>query len=251
MGFTHDSGLVALSIAIAILGAFTGLIVTSGLRGATGPGARLQVGLGGLSFGGGFWAMQMIGILAVIAPVETGYSLGIAMLSILIGMLFTSAALAVMAKRMFGRYTLTASVIFLGSGLEVMHIVGVSGLRGAFVLSLWWPAIAVSTVIAGQVAFLVLWFAFRNRGLLETAVASIALGLAAASMHFAGMQAVSFLPAGSPLVPVPAGSAQGQLAFIIALVAYAVCGMSIFAFTILTFKRGMMRQRRPQVRLLS
>lgn len=244
MGFTHDSGLVALSIAIAVLGAFTGLIVTSGLRKAGRRGTLLQIGLGGLSIGGGIWAMQVIGVLAVIGPVETGYSLPIAVAAALIAVLFASAALTVMARGMFGRYTLAASVVFLGSGLETMQMLGIGGLRGAFTIELWWPAIAVSTIIAFQVAFLTLWFAFRNRGLLETAVAAVALGLAAASMHFAGMQAISFLPTGSPLVPVAAGAAQGQLAFMVALGAYAVCGLSIFAFTILTFRRGALRNGR-------
>ncbi len=70
MPFTYDPALVALSIAIAILGSFTGLVMTAGIRRIRGPEVALRVALGGIGVGGGVWSMHFIAMLAVVLPIH-------------------------------------------------------------------------------------------------------------------------------------------------------------------------------------
>lgn len=235
VGFTYDSGIVALSIALAILGIFTGLIMTAGLRAVRGREALFRTLLGGVGIGGGIWSMQYIAILAVIAPVEISYDPASAFLSAILVIVFASVALGVVRQRRFGRYTLMASVVFLGAGLAAADVLGMNGMRGNFTLAIWWPGTAVSILIALQTAALALWLAFRRRGVIETGLGAVALGLAAASMHYAGMEAVTVLP--SAAAGESGGGSNAHLALAVALGMYCVCGLCIFAFTMLSFKR--------------
>jgi hypothetical protein len=44
-----------------------------------------------------------------------------------------------------------------------------------------------------------LWFAFRQRGVVDTFIGAIVLGLAIAAMHYSGMEASRFLPVSGPM----------------------------------------------------
>ncbi len=73
MIFSYDSGFVVLSIAVAILGAFTGLVMMTGIKGVSHAQARLRICLGGLGIGGGVWSMHFIAMLAVKLPIPLSY----------------------------------------------------------------------------------------------------------------------------------------------------------------------------------
>ena len=51
MEFTYNPGFVALSIGVAILGSFTGLVMTCGLRQGEVSAAKLRMVLGALGVG--------------------------------------------------------------------------------------------------------------------------------------------------------------------------------------------------------
>jgi diguanylate cyclase len=239
--FTYDQGLVALSIAVAILGSFTGLVMTTGIRSVSKAEARLRIVLGGVGIGGGIWSMHFISMLAVILPLKLSYDIVETGISAVIAVSFPVIALAIVSSRRFGAATLLLSALFLGSGIGGMHYLGMHAIRGSCVLLYSWIGVTVSVLIAVQASGVALWFTFRKRGVLDTFLGSVVLGLAIASMHYSGMEATRFLPTNGPVEALRLVLSENYLALAIAVTLYAVCGTCLLVFAVLVF-----RPRAPQ-----
>jgi NO-binding membrane sensor protein with MHYT domain len=234
--FSYDIGLAVLSVAIAILTVFTGLVMTTRLRDVRRWDAAIRIGFAGLALGGGFCATDAIAITAITAPVELHYDPLIAGLAALIAVTFAITALAGVAFDLLGRYTLPCATLFLGSGLAVTHHLGLAALRGDWQIGLGWFGVAGASLIAIETAGLALWFAFRKRGVLDTVLASVAVALAAASTHYLGMEGARFLPSASTVLAVQSSAPNWPVALMTAAVMYCLCTVSLLVFCALTFK---------------
>jgi NO-binding membrane sensor protein with MHYT domain len=243
--FSYDFGLAVLSVAIAILAAFTGLVMTTRLRSVRLSDAAIRIGFAGLALGGGFWATDAIAITAIAAPVDLRYDPLIAALAAIIAVLFATAALAVVGFNLFGRYTLPSATLFLGTGLTATHHLGLAALQGHWQIRLGWFGVTGASLVALETAAIALWFAFRERGVLDTVLASVVVALAAASTHYIGMEAVSFLPSGTAQA-LHGTPPNWQVALVTAAVMYCLCSLSLLVFCILTFRRPVpVKTRRP------
>ncbi len=235
MEFTYDPGLVALSIAAAILGSFTGLVMTAGLHRVRGAEAGLRIALGGLGIGGGIWSMHFIAMLAVQLPLPLNYSIPETLASAALAVIFTAVALWIVAFGKLGAMSLPLSALFLGVGIGTMHYLGMYAIRGC---SLQYSVIGVgvSLLIAVQASAVALWFTFRHRGVLDTFFGAVALGLAIASMHYTAMEATRFLPTAS-FVEFGDMFSGPVLALAIAITLYSICSICLIVFAVLTFAR--------------
>jgi diguanylate cyclase len=247
MEFTYDSGLVALSIAIAILGSFTGLVMTTGIRRVKGREQALRIGLGGLGVGGGIWAMHFIAMLAVTLPIPISYDLPETVISAFLAVTFTAVAFVIVARNSFGKHSLLVSALFLGSGIAGMHYLGMNALRGSCVIDYSLLGVSISIAIAIQASGIALWFAFRQRGVLDTLLGAVALGLAIASMHYSGMEATRFLPAEGPSGLLQGIVSEAHLAVAVAVTIYSVCGICMVVFAMLTFMKRTPRGGGPRL----
>jgi NO-binding membrane sensor protein with MHYT domain len=234
MEFTYDSGLVALSIVVAILGSFTGLVMTTGIHRVSRSEARVRVVLGGIGIGGGVWSMHFIAMLAVQLPVPLSYSVIPTSASALIAVIGTAIALVIVSSRWFGEATLPVSAVFLGLGIGGMHYLGMYGIRGSCLITYSWLGVSISVLIAIQASAVALWFAFRQRGVLDTLLGSIALGLAIAMMHYSGMEATRFLPGTTLDEGLALLWSEKFLAFAITVTIYSVCSLCLIVFSFLT-----------------
>lgn len=235
MNFTYDQGLVALSIAVAILGSFTGLVLTSGIRRVSGLEATLRLVLGALGIGGGVWSMHFIAMLAVQLPIPLSYDIPVTLTSAVAAVLFTAGALWAVAYEKLGKASLPISALVLGLGIATMHYFGMSAIRGCG-LAYSKLGVGISVLVAIQAAGIALWFAFRKRGVLDTLLGSIALGLAIASMHYSGMEATQFVRGDTPFNLADVLS-EPLLAVAIATTLYTVCSICLIVFAILTFAK--------------
>lgn len=235
MNFTYDQGLVALSIAVAILGSFTGLVLTSGIRRVSGLEATLRLVLGALGIGGGVWSMHFIAMLAVQLPIPLSYDIPVTLTSAVAAVLFTAGALWAVAYKKLGKASLPISALVLGLGIATMHYFGMSAIRGCG-LAYSKLGVGISVLVAIQAAGIALWFAFRKRGVLDTLLGSIALGLAIASMHYSGMEATQFVRGDTPFNLADVLS-EPLLAVAIATTLYTVCSICLIVFAILTFAK--------------
>jgi NO-binding membrane sensor protein with MHYT domain len=234
MEFTYNPSLVALSIAVAILGSFTGLVMTTGIHRASGSSAALRILLGGLGIGGGIWSMHFISMLAVILPVELNYDVTQTVISAVIAIVFTAIALAIVAKNQLGDSSLPVSALFLGAGIVGMHYLGMYAIRGSCGIHYSWLGVFISVLIAIQASGVALWFTFRQRGVLDTLLGSVALGLAIALMHYSGMEATHFVRAPAPAEFPELLFSERYLALAVAITIYLVCGICMLLFSAIT-----------------
>src|SRR5437764_11474274 len=176
----HDPWLVALSLAIAMLGGYTGFSLAARVRSA--PGASRRVLLAGAAafLAVGIWTMHFVGMLAAPIPPDTVYLVLPTMISFLICALVVGISLFFVS---IGEPTLTriaSSAVLLGLGIVSMHYVGIHGLAGNFIIRhdtgmvLLSVAVAIATAYGGLRAFLA-----RQDGI-RLIASSIAFGFAVA-----------------------------------------------------------------------
>lgn len=238
MEFTYNPTFVALSIAVAILGSFTGLVMTSGIRQGDISAVKLRIVLGGLGVGGGIWSLHFIAMLAVVLPIELSYSPVPTVISALIAISFAGIAFWIVGENRFGNATLPASAVFLGLGIGGMHYLGMYSIMGSCTIHYSWIGVIVSVVIAIQASGVALWFAFRKRAVIDTLLGSVALAFAIALMHYSAMESVQFLPATAPSELPQLLISENYLALSIAITMYFVCGICLMVFSILTYRGG-------------
>ncbi|MGF1619167.1 MAG: MHYT domain-containing protein [Rhodomicrobiaceae bacterium] len=246
MEFTYDAALVTLSIAVATLGAFTGLVMTTGIRRIRGMEAALRIGLGSIGIGGGIWGMHFIAMLAMIMPVKLDYDVVQTVISAVIAIVFTAIAFVIVSRNAFGKWSIPVSAVFLGLGISGMHYIGMFAIRGNAAITYSWLGVAISMLIAVQASAVALWFAFRERGLLDTLLGAIALGLAIASMHFTAMETTHFMPVAASEPFVRDVESPRHLAITISIAVYGVCGVAIFVFAALTYARRLAVRRQSR-----
>src|ERR1700753_3810272 len=139
----HDHYLVALSVAIAILGGYTGFSLAARVRGA--PGASRRVLLAGAAafLAVGIWTMHFVGMLAAPIPADAVYLVLPTIISFLICALVVGVSLFFVS---IGEPTLprvASSAVLLGVGIVSMHYVGIHGLAGGFAIAHDWSIVVL------------------------------------------------------------------------------------------------------------
>jgi len=213
LGSGYHAGLVALSVAIAVVSSFVALTVvprihddTAGIRRAS-----MWALVFGISMGAGIWSMHFIAMLAFQLPVAVRYDVSLTTLSLAIGTGF--ATLGVLPLRRGGKLggaRLLGMGSLMGLGIAGMHYTGMAAMRMPATMTYDTSIVAVSILIAVAASAAALWFADRLRharvfGELGIKLpAAMAMGLAVSGMHYTGMAAMHFHP-----LPASAGIPAG------------------------------------------
>lgn len=188
----YDPALVALSLAIAILASYTALDL--GARVRTAPTHLRAAWLLGaaVAMGGGIWSMHFVGMLAFEMGLPAAYDLGVTLLSLLIAVGVTGAALAWVGRRRAGRRDALIAGPIMGLGVAAMHYTGMAAMRVPGSLAYSPAVVALSVAIAVTAATIALWLTFRPTSVSQKLVAALVMGAAVAGMHYTGMAAASF-----------------------------------------------------------
>src|SRR5690242_260251 len=126
---SYDLRLVLLSIALAILAAYTALEFAGRIRVTEGHGKSIWLTGGAVAMGSGTWAMHYTGMLAYRLPIPVWYHVPTVILSLLAGILASLIGLFVVSrKRMALRDSIAGSVL-MGAGIAVMHYTGMAAMR--------------------------------------------------------------------------------------------------------------------------
>ncbi len=233
---SYDATLVVLSISVAIAGSFTGLTITSQLGGLTGDSYKLKIAAGAVAIGSSIWSMHFIGMLALSAPIPIDYDGLTTTISVFIAISLTGLGLYAASSGHLGRGALPAGGLLMGGGIAGMHYMGMSAIRAACTVS-YEPAGVAASILAGIAAStLSLWFAFRERGPIETAAAAVALGLAISAMHYTAMLATTLARSGDTIILDGPVLSQHGLAFVVAIATFLICGL--FLITALPDKKS-------------
>jgi NO-binding membrane sensor protein with MHYT domain len=190
----HDPYLVALSVAIASLGGYTGFALAARIRNAPGVSNRVLLAGAAAFLAVGIWTMHFVGMLAAPLPPDTVYLVLPTIISFLICALVVGISLFFVS---IGEPTLrrvASSAVLLGVGIASMHYVGIHGLAGPFgivhnpAMVLLSIVVAIVTAYGGLRAFLA-----QQEGV-RLIVSSIVFGVAVSGMHYTAMLGMHFEP---------------------------------------------------------
>jgi diguanylate cyclase len=190
----HDPYLVALSVAIAILGGYTGFGLAARIRSTQGAGARPLLAGAAAFLAVGIWTMHFIGVLATPLPPDAVYLVLPTIISFLICALVVGISLFFVSIGEPSLLRVASSAVLLGVGIASMHYVGIHGLAGPFAIEhdrtmvLLSVLVAIVTAYGGLRAFLA-----RQDGI-RLIASSIVFGIAVAGMHYTAMYGMHFVP---------------------------------------------------------
>jgi NO-binding membrane sensor protein with MHYT domain/signal transduction histidine kinase len=198
---TYNSWLVALSILVAMLVAYTALKLAARVAdaGRSGSGKLWLLG-GAVAMGIGIWSMHFIGMLAFSVSIPLRYGIGKTLTSLAIAIATSGLALALASRPRLGLARLTVGAIAMGAGISAMHYSGMSAITIVPMISYEPWLVAASIGIAVAASFAALWLAFQLRSdaskhvSLARAAAAVVMGLAISGMHYTAMAASKFAP---------------------------------------------------------
>ncbi|WLB58887.1 MHYT domain-containing protein [Bradyrhizobium japonicum] len=190
----HDPYLVALSVAIASLGGYTGFALAARIRNTPGVSNRVLLAGAAAFLAVGIWTMHFVGMLAAPLPPDTVYLVLPTIISFLICALVVGISLFFVSIGEPSLKRVASSAVLLGVGIASMHYVGIHGLAGHFgivhdrTMVLLSVVVAIVTAYGGLRAFLA-----QQEGI-RLIVSSVAFGIAVSGMHYTAMLGMHFEP---------------------------------------------------------
>ncbi|ORE88148.1 MHYT domain-containing protein [Aurantimonas sp. 22II-16-19i] len=223
--------LVIASLAVSLMGSFTGLSLTYGINALPGAQRKLSVAMAAIALGGGIWSMHFVAMLGLELPVLFYYDALTTLISALVAILMVGIALLLMHFRARTPRGITAAGAIVGLGIAAMHYLGMSGMQlcrpvySPVGFTLAWGA----SIGLGIVSFHVIYGARSRRNVF---FGTLCLGLSVFAVHFIAMGGTGFLPdaSGSPEGPL---LDNATLAMVVTLAAFVICGA--FLLTGVTF----------------
>ena len=221
----HDPYLVALSVAIAILGGYTGFALAARIRNTPGVSNRALLAGAAAFLAVGIWTMHFVGMLAAPLPPDTVYLVLPTIISFLLCALVVGISLFFVSIGEPSLKRVVFSAVLLGVGVASMHYVGIHGLSGPFTIQhdelmvLLSIAVAIVTAYGGLRAFLA-----QQEGL-RLIVSAIAFGLAVSGMHYTAMQGMHLVPLAGAVHQHLGGSlaaSQQILSIIVAVLCFVI-----------------------------
>jgi diguanylate cyclase len=192
----HNHYLVALSVAVAVLGGYTGLGLAGRIVGKTDLQRRTLL-VGAAAFlSTGIWTMHFVGMLAAPLPGDAAYLVLPTIVSYLICALVVGVSVFFVVGSRPGTLGIALSALLLGIGICSMHYVGIHGLAGHFAIRHDPPKIMLSVLIATATAYGALRIFLAPQVGLRLAIAALAFGLAVSGMHYTAMWGMHFDPSG-------------------------------------------------------
>ena len=127
----YNPGVVALSIAIAIIASYTALDLANRVSEiASSPRkAWTWLAAGAVSMGTGIWSMHFIGMLAFHLPIAVAYDLPTTCLSMIIAIGVSAIALLVLRRPQVVTRSLIGGAMLMGIGISAMHYTGMIAMR--------------------------------------------------------------------------------------------------------------------------
>lgn len=221
----YDPILIAASVLVAVMAAFTGLRMASGLSQLEPAGRRPRIAKAAIALGGGIWSMHFIAMLAMVLDTPITYAALPTLISVLVAILMTGVGLIVLHFGERNQARILTAGTLAGLGIVSMHYLGMSAITGHLTASYRAEGIALSTLIAVVSSIFAFELAYRRRTVPTLALGSVAFGLAVASMHYTAMAFTRFELAEGAVPTVEPLLSSGLLAMIVAVASFVICGL--------------------------
>ncbi len=219
----HDPALATLSVAIAILGGYTGFGLAARIRGT--PDSSHRTLLAGAAFflAVGIWTMHFVGMLAAPLPPDAAYLVLPTIVSFLICALVVGVSLFFVSIGEPSLQRVVASAVLLGCGIASMHYVGMHALTDHFSIRHDVPLVIASIVIAIAAGYGGLRIFIARQGGVRLAASAVAFGIAVSGMHYTAMAGAHLVPGGEGGHHMEGLSASQQvLALVVALLCFVI-----------------------------
>ncbi len=227
-----DLRLVVLSYVIAAIASYTALDLAGRVTASRGLSRRVWLGAGAFAMGTGIWSMHFTGMLAFDMGGPVAYGLSGTLLSVAIAIAASGLALFVAGRAEMGARSLLVAGPIMGVGIASMHYTGMSAMRMGMSIGYDPALVGLSVLIAvsASIAALYLSFLLNRRGTahagLLKAGSALVMGAAIAGMHYTGMAAANFDPAGGAAAPSSALDAP-LLGFGIGALTLIILGLAL------------------------
>jgi diguanylate cyclase len=239
MPISYQPWLVALSIVVAIQGAYVGLTLTARIGDALGMRRRLLLAGAAFSLAIAIWAMHFVGMLAVRLPFRVDYLALPTLLSFLVCVIVVGAAVFATSSGPLTELRLTLSSCLMGGGIFTMHYIGMSALNDSAFMIHARLFVVASMAIAIGASGLALWLAADRGGRPPLILSATVFGVAISGLHYTAMAGVTLYPLDTKLSAAPALSTD-LLAIVVAIVAFGVSG--VFLLTLVPDHRKAVAQ---------
>jgi PAS domain S-box-containing protein len=198
----YDYRLVTLSVAIAVVASYVALDLTGRVTANRGSTRLAWLTGGALAMGTGIWAMHFTGMLAFRLPIRVYYHVPTVILSLLAAILASFIALHVVSRERMTHLHVAAGSLLMGAGIATMHYTGMAAMRLAamhrYNFGLWGLSVVLAVGISLVGLLLISRFRDEKRSWMLKCAVALVMGLAIPVMHYTGMAAVAFMPAGPP-----------------------------------------------------
>jgi NO-binding membrane sensor protein with MHYT domain len=222
LDYSYNMGLVAASVAISVMAAFTGLWLTRGLSEVSSGMLQTRIAMASVALGVGIWSMHFIAMLAVELPVRVTYQILMTLASLLIAILLAGMALLTMHYSRRNLIHIGAAGAVLGLGIVAMHYTGMAAME------LCQPVYSWGSVVTAIAAALVMgigaiWAAYGHRTRRNLLLGTLVLGSTVVIVHFTAMAGTGFLQIAGA-VAYPPTLDQEELALVVLLLSFLICG---------------------------
>ncbi|MDR3467852.1 MAG: MHYT domain-containing protein [Xanthobacteraceae bacterium] len=218
----HDPALVALSVAIAILGGYTGFGLAARIRGTPDASHRLLLAGAAGFLAVGIWTMHFVGMLAAPLPADAAYLVLPTIISFLICALVVGVSLFFVSVGEPSLVRVVASAVLLGVGIVSMHYVGMHALSGRFDMINDPVRVALAVAIAIGAAYGGLRIFIARQGGVRLAASAIAFGIAVSGMHYTAMSGMHLVECATPNHPDGLVASQQLVSLVVALLCFVI-----------------------------
>ena len=234
---SYDYAEVARSIVIAFAASYAALDLAGRVTAARGWARAAWLTGGAIAMGIGIWSMNFKALFAFRLPVRVEYHWPTVLASLVIAVLASAIALYIRTREKMGPAQAWAGGVILGSGIAAVHYLGMAAMRLAATTRFRPLLVALSVVLAILFSRLALAFTFDRREdsggtTLAKVISAAVMGAAISLMHYSGMAAVSFLPAGVMPNPSHTVSISPLGGYGIVIVTFLVLGTAILTSSV-------------------
>lgn len=217
-GFTYGLVNPLLAYLIASIGAALGLRCTVRAIALPPEQRRGWLLLAACAIGCGIWTMHFIAMLGFsVTSATIVYNVPLTLASLAVAVIVVGVGVFYVGYRPQGWGTLLIGGLLTGSGVAVMHYMGMAAMNINGDVGYKPLIVAASVGIAIFAATAALWMTLNIRGLWASTASALIAGVAVCAMHYTAMQAVTVQltggvhPAGTPagefILPVAVGIA--------------------------------------------
>lgn len=224
-GLPHASGLVALSVVVAVFGGYVGLGLAGQAKTADGLRRRMLLAGAAWSLGLGIWTMHFIGMLAAQLPEGVQFSVLLTLLSFLLCVLVVGIAAFVVSQTIAKKVWMGLAALTMGCGIVSMHYIGMHAITGKVMLHHDVRYILLASIIAIGSSYGALWKFESSMHYRSLAVSSLIFGLAVSGMHYTAMLGTRVMLNDRPTIAFGPSVSSDVLMIVVALLAFIVSGV--------------------------